>query len=191
MTFTDFFRSFALVNIDAAGAVVTEVVSSSTVQRVGPAGVGTSCVYADLSSEAGTRLAHTFIDINAVAEGILDVAGATLHLGDTTERPLGVLALQLRTTVVDASLTFIYIFAVVGVSEFIASPTADFSLATKRALCVDTALSRSTVTDSQQTLVDVFTVHPIWFEFVAFEAGASVVPLANMSTLPVARITQH
>lgn len=186
MTFTHLFRAFTLININTACAVVTEVVSSAAVQRVRPAGVGTSCVDTDLSSEAWACLAHTFIDIDAASKGILDEAGTTLHLGDTTKRPLGVLALKLWTTVVDAGLALIDIFAVVGVGEFIAGPTADLSLATKRALCVDTTLSGSTVTDSQQTLIDVLTAPSIWFEFVAFETGTSVVPLTNMSTLPVA-----
>lgn len=47
-------------------------------------------------------------------------------------------------------------FAVVVVSEFIASPTADLSLATERALCVDTTLSSLTVAGSQQTLVNIW-----------------------------------
>lgn len=42
-----------------------------------------------------------------------------------------VLALELWATVMDASLTLINIFTVIGVSELVASPTADFSLATE------------------------------------------------------------
>lgn len=56
-----------------------------------------------------------------------------------------------------AELTGCLTFAVVVISEFIASPTADLSLATERALCVDASLSSPTVAGSQQTLIDVCT----------------------------------
>lgn len=46
-------------------------------------------------------------------------------------------------------------FAVVIISEFVASPTANLSLATEGALCVDTPLSSTTVAGTQQTLIDV------------------------------------
>lgn len=89
----------------------------------------------------------------------------------------------------DASLTLINIFAIVVVSEFIASPTADLSLATERALSVDTALAPPTVAGSQQTLIDILTALSIWFEFVPFKAGTSVVANTGMSTFPLALIT--
>lgn len=47
---------------------------------------------------------------DAVAEGILDKAGTTLDLRETTERSLGILALKLRATVMDTSLTLINIW---------------------------------------------------------------------------------
>lgn len=47
---------------------------------------------------------------NAFAEGILDKAVTTLDLRETTERPLGVLALKLWATVVDAGLTLINVW---------------------------------------------------------------------------------
>lgn len=138
---------------------------------------------------AWARLANAFIDVNAAAKSILDEAGSTPDLGETTERPLGVLALELWATVMHTCLTLINIFAIVAVSEFIAGPTADFSLATERALCVDTTLSPLTVAGSQQTLVDILAALSIWFESVAFEAGTSVVACTVMSTFPFALIS--
>lgn len=166
-----------------------EVVSSTTVDGVPLADVGAICVDTDLPAVAWACLADAFIDIDADAEGILDVAGTTLDLRETTERPLGVLALKLWSTVMDAGLTLINIFAVVVVGEFVAGPTADLSLAAERALCVDTALSRPTVAGSQQTLVDIITTLSIRLEFVAFEAGTSVIAHTVMSTFPFALIT--
>lgn len=89
----------------------------------------------------------------------------------------------------DASLTLINVFAVVVVSEFIASTAADLSLATERALCIDTTLSSATVAGSQQTLIDILAALSIWLEFVAFEAGTSVIAHTVMSTFPFALIT--
>lgn len=131
MTCTDDFRALTLININTACAIFIEVVSSTTVNRVPLAGVGANCVDTELPSVAWACLRNTFIDINAAAEGILDKAGTTLDLRDTTERPLCVLTLKLCTTVVDTGLTLINIFAIVVVSEFIASPTADLSLTTE------------------------------------------------------------
>lgn len=170
-------------------ALLIEVVSSTTVNRVPPAVVGAHRVDADLPSVAWARLANTLIDINAAAEGILDIANATLDLRDTTERPLGVLTLKLLATVMDTSLTLIDVFAVVAVSEFVAGPTADLSLASERALSVDTTLSSPTVTGSQQTLIDVLAALPVWFEFVASETGTSVIAHTLLSAFPSALIT--
>lgn len=189
MSSTDIFRVFTLININAARAVFIEVVSSTTVNGVPLADVGANCVDADLPSVAWTCLTNTLIDIDAASEGVLDKTSPTRHLGKAAERPLGVLALKLWATVMDAGLTLIDIFAVVGVEEFIASPTADLSLATERALCVDTTLSTSTVTGTQQTLVDVLTAFSIWFEFVSFETDTGVVPHTLVSTFPIAFIT--
>lgn len=188
MTRTDLFRALTLININAAIALLIEVVSSAAVNRVPLAHVGADCVDTGLPAVAWARLANTLIDINAAAKGILDISSTTLDLRDTTERPLGVLALKLWATVMDTSLTLINIFTIVVVSEFIASPTADLSLATERALCVDTALSCSTVAGSQQTLVDILTALSIWLEFEAFVAGASVIAYTVMSTFPLAQI---
>lgn len=131
VTCTDLFGALTLINIDTAIAVVIEVVSSTTVDGVPLAHVGADCVDTDLPAVAWARLANTLIDINAAAKGILDISSTTLDLGETTERALGVLALKLWATVMDAGLTLINIFAIVVVSEFVASPTADLSLATE------------------------------------------------------------
>lgn len=131
MTFTDLFRALTLININTTCAFFTEVVSSTAVHGVPLTDVGANCVDTDLPTVAWARLANTFIDINAAAEGVLDKARTTLDLRVTTERPLSVVALKIWATVMDASLTLIDVFAVVGVGEFIASPTADLSLATE------------------------------------------------------------
>lgn len=89
----------------------------------------------------------------------------------------------------DTSVALINIFAIVVVSEFISSPAADLSLTTEGALCVDTTLSSPTVAGSQQTLVDILTVLSIWFEFVAFQTGTSVVADTDLSTFPLTLIT--
>lgn len=47
---------------------------------------------------------------NTVSKSILDKARSTLNFGQTTERPLGVLALKLRSTVMDTGLTLINIW---------------------------------------------------------------------------------
>lgn len=91
----------------------------------------------------------------------------------------------------DASLTFINIFAVVAVSEFVAGPTADLSLASERTLSVDTTLSSPAVTGPHQTLVDIFTALSIGFESIAFETGTSVFSHTLMSTGPLARIIYY
>lgn len=189
MTFTDLFGALTLININTACALLIEVVSSTTVNRVPLADVGANCVDTHLPSVALACLDHTFIYINAVPEGILDKAGTTLNLREATEGPLGVLALKLWATVMDTSLTLINVFAIVVVSEFIACPTADLSLATERAFSVDATLSSPTVAGSQQTLVDILTALSIWMEFVAFETCTSVIAHALMSTFPFARIT--
>lgn len=188
MTSTDVFSSLTLIDINAARALFIEVVSSTAVNRVPLAGVRAHRVDTDLPPVAWTCLANTFIYINTVSKSILDKARSTLNFGQTTERPLGVLALKLRSTVMDTRLTLINIFAVVAVSELISCSTADFSLATERALRVDATLSSPTVAGSHQTLVDVLTALSIWFEFIAFEAGTSVIPHTAMSTLPIALI---
>lgn len=64
-------------------------------------------------------------------------------------------------------------FAIVVVSEFIASPTADLSLATKWALCVDATLSSPTVAGSQQTLVDIWGCTKAEIFFSTINAQAS------------------
>lgn len=46
---------------------------------------------------------------NAAAQSILDIAGPTLDLGETTEWSLGVLAHQLWATIMETSLTLINI----------------------------------------------------------------------------------
>lgn len=46
----------------------------------------------------------------AVSKGVLDVTTVTLNLGDAAERALGVLAVELRSAVVDAGLTLINIW---------------------------------------------------------------------------------
>lgn len=93
VTCTDLFGAFTLVDIDASRAFLIQVVSSTTVDGVPLAAVGADGVDADLPAVAGARLAYAFIDVDAVAEGVLDEAGPTLHLGGATEGPLGVLAL--------------------------------------------------------------------------------------------------
>lgn len=168
MTRTDLFRALTLININTASALFIGVVSSTTVNGVPLTEVGAVRIDTDLPAVAWARLANTFIDINAVAEGILDIASITLDLREATEGPLGVLALKLWTTVMDASLTLVNIFAVVVISEFVAGPTADLSLTTERALCVDTTLPPPTVACSQQAFVDILTVLSIWLELVAF-----------------------
>lgn len=120
-----------------------------------------------------------------MAEGILDEAGTTLDRRETTERPLAVFALELRATVVDASLALVDVwvkksrqrltrrrknlkgtnvtlgltapltFAVVVVGEFVAGAAADLSLAAEGALRVDAALAHATVDGAHQTLVDI------------------------------------
>lgn len=189
MTCTDRLGALTLININTACALIIQVVSSPTVNRVPLTHVGANCVDTDMPSVAWACLANTFVDINAASKGVLDKASPTLHLGETTERPLSVLALKLRATVMDTRLTLINIFAVVAVSEFIASPTADLSLATERAVCVDTALSGPTVAGSQQTLVDILTALSIWFEFIAVETGTGVIGHTAVSTFPLALIT--
>lgn len=128
---TDLFGSLTFININAACALFIEVVSSTTVNRVPLAGVGADRVDTDLTSVAWTSLADTFIDIDTVSEGVLDESSPTLYLGEATEGALRVLAFKLRPAVMDTSLTLINIFAVVVVSELIASSTADLSLATE------------------------------------------------------------
>lgn len=182
------FGALTLINIETARALFVEVVSSTTVNRVSLADVGAHCVDADLPSLAWACLAETFIDINAAAEGVLDIAGTTLDLGDTTEGPLGVLAIKILATVVDTSFTLINIFAVVVVGEFVAGPTADLSLAAERALRVDTALSSPTVAGAEQTLVDILAALSIWFELVAFEAGTGVIAHTGVGTFRLALI---
>lgn len=85
MSFTDLFRALALININAASALFIEVVSPSTVDRVPLADVGPHSVDAALSPLAWTILAHTFIDINAVAQSILDKTHCTFNFGKTAE----------------------------------------------------------------------------------------------------------
>lgn len=189
MTLADLLSALTLIDINTACAIIIEVVSSAAVDRVSLADVGADCVDTDLSSVAWLRLRNTFININAVPQGILDKARTALDFRETTERPLGVLAPKLRATVMDTSLTLINIFAIVAVSELITCPTADLSLATERALCVDAALSSPAVCGSQQTLVDIFTAASVRFEFVAFETGTSVIAHTAMSTFPFALIT--
>lgn len=188
VTFTDLFGALTLINIDTAIALLVEVISSTAVDRVPLADVGADCVDTDLPSLARATLGHTFIDINAASEGILDEADTTLDFGEASERPLGVLALKLLPTVVDASLTLIDIFAIVVVSELVSSPTADLSLAAERALCVDATLSSATVARSQQTLVNILAALFIRPELVAFETGTSVIAHTAMSTFPIALI---
>lgn len=85
MTCTDLFRAVTLIYINTACAFFIDVVSSTTVNGVPLADVGADCVDADLPAVTGAHLANTFIDVNAVAEGILDIAGTTLRLRETTE----------------------------------------------------------------------------------------------------------
>lgn len=188
MTSAGLVRALTFVNINAACAFFIEVITSAAVDRVPLADVRSNSVDADLPSVAWARLGNTLIDINAVAKGILDKSCPTLDLRNTAERPLSVLALKRLAAVMDPSLTFINIFTVVVVREFIASPTADLSLATKRALRVDAALSSPTVAGSQQTLVDILTALSIWFQFVAFQADTCAVVHTVMSTFPFALI---
>lgn len=191
MTFTDPFWSFTLINIDTARAIFIEVVPPTTVHGVSLADVGTDRVYTDLPSVARTSLGDTFVDINTASECVLDKTVAARSLWDTTERPIGVLTHKLLTTVVDASLTLIYIFAVIAFSELVAGPTADLSNAAERALGVDATLSTPTVTGSQQALVDVLTATSIGFEFKAFHAGTCAIPKTDMITLSFAWIISH
>lgn len=85
MALTDLLKAFTLINVNAACALFIEVISSTTVHRVPLAGVRANCVDADLPSLAWARLTHTFININTVAEGILDETSTTLHPWQTTK----------------------------------------------------------------------------------------------------------
>lgn len=85
MTSADLFRALTLVNVKTACAIVIEVISSTTVNRVPLADVGANRVDTDLPSVAWACLANTFIDINAAAEGILDIADTTFDFRETTE----------------------------------------------------------------------------------------------------------
>lgn len=188
VTLTDLFRVLAFINIDAAGALFIEVVSSSTVHGVPLTRVGANSVDAEVSSVAWTSLAHTLIYINAVAQCVLDVPSRTLHFGQTTERALCVLALELCATVMNACLALIDIFAVVGVSELIARAAADLPLTPKRPLCVDAAFPSATVTGAQQALIYIFAAFSIRSEFVALKAATGVVTQALMSTNSIALV---
>lgn len=137
---------------------------------------------------ARTAVSHTFINIYAVAQSVLDVPNRTLYFGQAAERALRILALKLWATVMDACLTLVYILTVVGVRELIARPTADLPLASKRPLSVDAALSPATVTGAQQTLVYIITAFSIWSEFVTFEAAAGVVPHTLVSAHSIALV---
>lgn len=188
VTLTDLFRGLAFINIDAAGALFIEVVSSATVHGVPLTRVGANSVDAEVPSVAWTSLTHTLIYINAVAQSVLDVPSRTLHFWQTTERALCILALELCTTVMDACLTLIYIFTVVGVSELIARPAADLPLTPKRPLCVDAAFPSATITGAKQTLVYIFTAFSIRSEFVALKAATGVVTQALLSTSSIALV---
>lgn len=85
MTFTERFRPFAFINIYTARALFVQVVSSTTVNNIPLTDVGASCVDTELPSLAWACLANTFIDVNADAQSILDIAGSTLDLGETAE----------------------------------------------------------------------------------------------------------
>lgn len=61
------------------------MVASAAVDRVPLAGVGAHCVDAELPWVTRPRLGETFVDVNAVAKGILDIAGTTFNLGTTAE----------------------------------------------------------------------------------------------------------
>lgn len=128
---TDLVGVLAFINIDAACALLIEVISSATVHRVPLTGVGALCVDTDVSPVAWTLLTHTLIYVNALPQSVLDVPCSAFHFGLAPERALCVLALELCAAIMDACLTLIYIFTVVGVSELIACPTADLSLTPK------------------------------------------------------------
>lgn len=188
VTLTDLFRVLAFINIDAAGALFIEVVSSATVHGVPLTRVGANSVDAEVPSVARTSLGHTLIYIDAVAQSVLDVPSRTLHFWQTAERALCILALELCATVMGVCLTLIYIFTVVGVSELIARPAADLPLTPKRALCVDAAFPSATTAEAKQTLVHVVTAFSIRSEFVALKAATGVVTQALMSTNPTALV---
>lgn len=80
---------------------------------------------------------------NTVSKSILDKARSTLNFGQTTERPLGVLALKLWSTVMDTGLTLINIWMKTSQKNFLSTryerqpkKTADQCLPTNsRDLC--------------------------------------------------------
>lgn len=159
------------------------MVASATVDRVPLAGVGSNCVEAYLTREARSRLAQTLIDVNAVPKSVLDVSNPTLDPRLTAERALSVLTLKLWTAIMCTCLTLVNIFAVVVVCELIARATADLSLAAEGTICIDAALSPAAVMRAKQTLIDIFTVLPIRFESVAFEASTSAIAHTLVGTL--------
>lgn len=160
-----------LVYINASGAFFVQMIASPTVWHIFLASVRTIRIDTRLSNWTRCNGAQTFININAVAQRILNKANLALLLGPATEGSWGILTDKIGEAVMSTSLTLVNIFAKIVLSQFITSTATGLALAAERSKRIDADLSKSTIVGCSDTLVNIFTSKTIWLKLVAHEAG--------------------
>lgn len=142
------------------------MISPSTVDHVPLTSVGAFSVDTGLTLRTRRTVAKTFIDINTIAQCILNEAAAALHFRATAERSGRVLAVEGWQTVVSSCCTFINIFTGVILRELIASAAVDLPLTAEGTDLIDADLSHLTIVRSRDTFIYIITRDAVGLELV-------------------------